>query len=121
MDDFTLLIIIMGAIILFIQFCFAAKFSAVAEEKGHYGYFWWVFIFGIIGMILVVALPDRARMIIKDVKDKPSPGVGYSLSTLANQKETASIPKGSWQCKGCKKLNPSYTGTCSCGTSKYGN
>ena len=118
---FVLLFVLILAVLLFVMWLIAAKFSAIAEEKGHYGYFWWVFIFGIIGMILVAALPDRARMIIKDVEDKPSSGAGYSLSKMATQKETASIPKGSWQCKGCNKINPSYTGTCSCGTSKYGN
>lgn len=37
----------------------AAIFGNVAEQKGHTGYFWIVFIFGLIGCLVVVALPDR--------------------------------------------------------------
>ena len=40
---------------------FASKFAEIAEMKGHSGkaYFWYVFLFGIIGMIMVAALPNN--------------------------------------------------------------
>ncbi len=40
---------------------FAKSFSDIAEMKGHDGdsYFWLVFFFGVVGMLMVAALPDN--------------------------------------------------------------
>lgn len=37
------------------------EFSNIAADKGYVGdkYFWYPFLFGIFGMLIVVALPDR--------------------------------------------------------------
>jgi len=45
---------------LVIGYIIASKFSEIAEMKGHDGrtYFWFTFIFGICGMLMVVALPN---------------------------------------------------------------
>ena len=44
----------------------ANVFKDIAEDKGYYdNFFWWVFFLGIIGMLMVVALPDKsARTVI---------------------------------------------------------
>lgn len=35
-------------------------FKNIAEDKGYYdNFFWWVFFLGTIGMLMVVALPDK--------------------------------------------------------------
>ena len=45
---------------LVIGYIVAGKFSEIAEMKGHEGstYFWYTFLFGIYGMLMVVALPN---------------------------------------------------------------
>ena len=56
----------MGIVILIIwvaiQIFSAVQFSAIAQMKGHQGsaYFWWSFLCGPTGWIMVAALPDRA-------------------------------------------------------------
>lgn len=38
----------------------AKEFASIAEKKGHNGkrYFWWTFWLGVVGMLMVIALPD---------------------------------------------------------------
>ena len=51
-------------VLLAIALSIAAEFQNVAEIKGFGGsmkYFWLTLFFGIFGMLLVVALPDRAK------------------------------------------------------------
>ena len=50
--------LILGLIVLFFA---AGEFQSIAEMKGHEGkkFFWWTFLTGPIGMLMVVALPDR--------------------------------------------------------------
>ena len=42
----------------------AFEFSDVAEDKGYTGakYFWYAFLLGCIGYLLVIALPDRGKI-----------------------------------------------------------
>ncbi len=49
------------AIILAIDYAIAKIFCKIADEKGYEGrkFFWWIFLFGIIGYLMVIALPDR--------------------------------------------------------------
>lgn len=53
-------------IYLIIDYIFAREFQSIVIEKG-YGfidsrkYFWYTFLFGIAGMLLVIALPNRKR------------------------------------------------------------
>lgn len=39
----------------------ATEFESIAKMKGHKGYFWWCVLLGIIGWMMVVALPDRGK------------------------------------------------------------
>ena len=57
-------LIILGALVVIAVAAFAAsEFKKIAEMKGHEGgrYFWWSFLLGPIGMLMVVALPDRNK------------------------------------------------------------
>ena len=47
--------------LLVISLLTAFKFREIAEMKGHDGgpYFWWTFLLGPVGMMIVIALPDR--------------------------------------------------------------
>ena len=70
-------------IALIIDYIIAKKFSDIAEMKGHYGgtYFWFTFLFGLVGMLMVIALPTitpknvnttilpPAKDIFKNVRD----------------------------------------------------
>ena len=58
---FLYVIIVIIAIILSVVI--SSKFQEIAEMKGHSGgpYFWFTFFFGIIGMLMVVALPDHSN------------------------------------------------------------
>ena len=48
-------------VVLFVQFRIADEFRNIARSKGHDAnrYFWFCFLFGIPGYLMVVALPDR--------------------------------------------------------------
>lgn len=61
---FSELYVIGIIVFLVVDLLIAAEFQNVAEIKGFNGslkYFWITFFLGIIGMLLVVALPDRAK------------------------------------------------------------
>lgn len=58
-------LIVLGSIAVIVLWYFVSKeFQRIAEMKGHAEkrYFWWPFFLSVIGMMMVVALPDR-RMI----------------------------------------------------------
>ena len=46
-----------------IDYIVAKQFSCIAEMKGHRGskYFWFTFILGVVGMLMVVALPNVSK------------------------------------------------------------
>ena len=54
---FCYLLLIIVALV--IDYFIAKKFEEIAEMKGHIGstYFWFTFLFGVAGMLMVVALP----------------------------------------------------------------
>lgn len=60
-------------IFIIIRIIIAVKFGEIAEIKGHSSsYGWWVFFFGIIGIIMVAVLPDREASVsvINEVRIK---------------------------------------------------
>ena len=62
-DGIILLYFFAGLAGLIIDIFVSLTFRDIAEMKGHTEsskYFWWTFFTGIIGMLMVVALPDRA-------------------------------------------------------------
>lgn len=48
-------------IYLVLDYLIAKKFESIANLKGHSGYFVWCFIFGIIGYLMVIALPYNSN------------------------------------------------------------
>jgi predicted RNA-binding Zn-ribbon protein involved in translation (DUF1610 family) len=73
-------------IALVIDYFISMKFADIAEMKGHVGdtYFWFTFIFGIVGMLMVIALPVQTG--VKDHK---------TTTTLTPQKDIFASVKGS--------------------------
>lgn len=54
--------IIAGVIVgLIVNGIAAIEFESIAAMKGYKGYFWWCFLLGIIGWLMVIALPDRGK------------------------------------------------------------
>ena len=85
---------------LIIDYIIAQKFSDIAEMKGHKGstYFWFTFVFGLVGMLMVIALPN-----IKEVTIKNMPTVLSSqTSTIISQK--ARTASHSWRCAACNNM-----------------
>ena len=58
-------VILLIIIVLVIWYYIATQFYEVAEEKGYSNkkYLWITFLLGIIGCLLVIALPDRKRCV----------------------------------------------------------
>lgn len=56
-----LLLIIPILAVLFIRYFIADEYQTIAMRKGYCArrYFWWCFFLGIVGYLMVVALPDR--------------------------------------------------------------
>lgn len=70
---FLLIIGIPGGLITLKVFI-ANKFDWIAKQKGYNeGYWAWVFFTSIIGMLMVIALPDRAEknIVVKEAEPKP--------------------------------------------------
>lgn len=59
----TILILSIIAVVLAIQFFIATEFYKVAKEKGYDSkkYLWIPFLFGIVGYLLVIALPNKNK------------------------------------------------------------
>lgn len=60
-EDIIVVLIIL-VIILFLNYLLAKEFYAIAEMKSyeyHIKYFWYCFIFGWIGYLMVIALPNK--------------------------------------------------------------
>ena len=55
-----------------IWYFIAAQFYEAAKEKGYYNkkYLWITFVFGIVGCLLVTALPDRGARLQSGVYDE---------------------------------------------------
>lgn len=55
-------VIFIAAILWIVLWYFIGKeFEHIANEKGYPNkkYFWWTFLFGLVGILMVIALPDR--------------------------------------------------------------
>ena len=62
MPGIILGIVIVVALLIFLDYKIASEFRDIAEEKGYdyvNKYFWYTFFLGIIGMLMVIALPDK--------------------------------------------------------------
>lgn len=98
-----------GLIIWGIIWGYATK--TVNETRGYEGGFWLGFFLGFIGLIIVACKSK------KSYTDYVSSTLLSAASQEANDKKV--ISNGGWKCSKCGRVNPSYTGTCACGGSKY--
>ena len=90
-------------IIAFIINCIiAGKFSDIAEMKGHEGstYFWFTFLFGFVGMLMVIALPNIT------IKNIPTPLSPQAFTTISEKESNTPVKKvtHSWRCDACNNM-----------------
>ena len=54
-------IFIAAIVVLVVAYFIGKEFEYIANEKGYTSkkYFWWAFLFGAVGIPMVIALPDR--------------------------------------------------------------
>lgn len=110
--------IIAGIIVLVINYHLAKLAKNIAADKGYAGSKWTVicFFFGIIGYILVAALPDlQLRYAISDLT-KAIQNSGSATSSAGTSAPKPFVPAtssaGSWLCKACGTKNPAGTLFC---------
>ena len=136
----VLLSIIAIIIALVIDWIIANAFAEAAELKGHdeRKYFWFCFLFGLVGYLLVIALPDlkgTASQYAQAQQSSPAPARYTPAPTQYPQAPVQPVPQqpvsslgtngntifhdGSWQCT-CGRKNAPYVSTCACGKSKRG-
>lgn len=129
MEIFISLIVLILAIV--VSYIVAEAFYEAASDKGYNSrkYFWMCFLLGLVGYLLVAALPDRGTPARELHKDRPS-GNGYRQMyaqantpvqkpmTGAAQAEHQIFSDGSWQCT-CGRRNMRYITSCVCGKSKH--
>ena len=61
-------ILVLAIIWLIIWGIASAGFRDIAREKGYDEgkYFWWTFLLGLVGMLMVIALPDRGAPVMRN-------------------------------------------------------
>ena len=88
-------------IVIAIDYVIAKKFEQIAEMKGHEGrtYFWFTFIFGIVGMLMVIALPYTRAITINPLPEKqPAPTPNNKVDS------SDQIATHSWRCGNCGQM-----------------
>ena len=125
------LYILVVVIALVIDYVIAKKFEEIAEMKGHIGstYFWFTFLFGVIGMLMVIALPNTNSVHINNLPTtyaapkQPTPSVSVSAPVAteknpnkANEPISAEIKDGEKICPKCGTAQKADRRVCwSCG------
>ena len=110
-------IFMIAVVVLAINGAVASKFADIAGMKGHEGspYFWFTFFMGIVGMLMVVALPDLNRP-KTDIRT-PSPSQTPSRFEPPSYQPMSNPKPGSWTCT-CGRKHQSYETSCICGVTK---
>jgi len=85
----------------------------VNESKGYDGGFWLGFFLGFIGLIIVACKANNSYK-----NDYASSILLSEVTKESNDRRL--LASGGWKCTRCGRVNPSYTGTCGCGGTKYG-
>lgn len=136
MDIEALIIIISFAVVaalIYVWYLACREFGRIAAEKGHsdHRYFHFCFWLGLVGMLMVIALPDKgavqpphARSETPHASPLHSPMTPLSqtppakpLPARSPRRYTGTVPNP-WRCS-CGATNPASKGTCdSCGELK---
>ena len=74
-------------------------------------WFWWGFFFGIIALTIAIMRPPLQAA--DYIRNAP----GWMQQGGESEPNYELLKKGGWECR-CGKVNPSYVGTCACGTTR---
>ena len=100
--------ILTGAVVyLLISWAIATEFHIIAQEKGYSErkYLWYCFLFGIIGYLMVIALPDRGKRYVTRTT--------YSSAPATPKTPTSTQSSGDfWICPTCHTKNLNSRDTC---------
>lgn len=122
--------LVIAIIALIVDWMLAEEFYSAACAKGYAErkYFWWAFLTGLPGYLLVVALPRQEQTWAASVAS-PAPAVSSTpvAPTTAAQRsnhisptpaeEQSVLASGGWKCT-CGRVNAHYVSTCCCGVSR---
>ncbi|MBQ6430564.1 MAG: hypothetical protein IJJ99_01620 [Oscillospiraceae bacterium] len=136
------ILIILGAIlVIVIQAFWATEMRKAAMEKGYPDakYFWYSFLLGVLGALIVIALPDRGRQPETIVVPQPAPqqktepAANPKTEPVVNPKEDTSVmqPKERLEKNGVEIVDGRMCAAVeiigdriicpNCGTKQYGN
>lgn len=84
MNEGLIMIILGGILVLGLWLWFSVSMANIAEMKGYdrEKYIYWVFFFGILGVLMVVALPDK----------KLREALGNSNKKISNEFDSDELP-----------------------------
>lgn len=118
-DFLTFLLILVPVILLLgLNFIIAREFSRIAEDKGHDGrrYFHFCFWLSLVGMLMVIALPDRAGQ--ATASTSPAGNRPAARPTPTAHSSAAPAWSTPWRCS-CGAVNSASRSICdSCGANK---
>lgn len=60
---------VLGLTAIIVAYYVSKEFEKIAEMKGYYDrrYFWWTFLLGAVGMLMVIALPDKSERVVREL------------------------------------------------------
>ena len=131
----VLLYLIILCVLVFVQYYIAKEFYFVAVAKGYETkkYFWICFLLGMVGYLLVIALPTQVQTDknsfekLQEVNNKPKnkflKQFEVATAEVVNEAEevVAEVARNEWKCNKCGKILPDYVGSCSCGNRQREN
>ena len=99
---------------LVINYFVAKEIAEIAEMKGFFGitYFWFTFFLGIVGILMVIALPDVSQNKI------PQQSIVAPTASPSGQSGVRSAGAGEWMCT-CGRNHKDYESSCVCGVTKH--
>lgn len=94
--------------------------NAVIKNKGYdENWFWWGFFFEIIALLVAATKPENRSNTYGSYDGLSHGEVDSHLTRAADEiRRKDYLNSGGWTCASCKKINPKYLTTCSCGLSK---
>ena len=102
-----LLYILAFIVVVAVSIRVAREFATIAEMKGHdeTKYFWFTFLLGIVGMLMVIALPDKGK------SDQKTALSDYDTNKINNSSDETNFKASDikktehkWLCDSCGKM-----------------
>lgn len=105
-----------------IRVVFGCAVNGIVSSKGYRdSWFLWGFFFTWIALIVAMCKPSlTTHYADESIDGSVDDAYDYFRGVSSVEKKNRIVPEGpTWTCKNCGLINPAYTGSCSCGASKY--